>query len=324
MYESLFAAKKIAVLGDTILDHYIIGRTERVSPEAPVLVLQHESEYYRLGGSANVALNIAALGGQPYLISVLGADTAGNELKNLLEQQNISTNYLLEDSQRPTTLKTRFLARHQQLLRHDRESLADISEDLTQALLHKFELAIADGVQTLIFQDYNKGVLHKKLINAAMQLAQKRGLQTIIDPKKKNFDAYQGCTLFKPNLREVSEAVNINLDSSPLNFEAIAQAAQQLRAAYMAKYFCITLGAAGILLAYPDGSCRHFATKTRIIADVCGAGDTVVATLAMAMANHLDIDKAVQLANLAGGQVCEKIGVVAVDKNLLWQEWAQD
>jgi rfaE bifunctional protein kinase chain/domain len=324
MYDSLFAAKKIAVLGDTILDHYIIGRTDRVSPEAAVLVLQHESEYYRLGGSANVALNIAALGGQPYLISVLGADRAAGELKNLLAQHNISTNYLLEDAQRPTSLKTRFLARHQQLLRYDRESTADINAELTAKLLEKLELAIADGVQTLIFQDYNKGVLHKELISAAMAMAKNYGLQTIIDPKKKNFDAYKGATLFKPNLREVSEAMGLNLDTSPLNLEAIKQAAQQLRAAYAAKYFCITLGAAGILLAYTDGSCRHFPTKSRVIADVCGAGDTVVATLAMSMANNVDIEKAVQLANLAGGQVCEKIGVVAVEKKLLWQEWAQE
>jgi D-glycero-beta-D-manno-heptose-7-phosphate kinase len=316
-----FEGKKVVIIGDVILDHYVFGRVDRVSPEAAVLVLQHERETYRLGGAANVALNIKALGAEPFLLTVVGDDMAAGQLRELLAVEKIATDYILVDSTRPTSLKTRFLARHQQLLRHDRESTTDISAELKARLLLILRQLVAEkGVDIIILQDYNKGVLGEELIVDILAYAKSLNLLTVIDPKKRNFDAYRGCTLFKPNLREVGEALGEDFQENNLNLAALSAAGRGLQARLGCDYLCITLGAQGMLLLAGEMA-THVPTKMRAVADVCGAGDTVVSTLALALAAEMPILAAVRLANLAGGQVCEKIGVVAVDAAQLLEEW---
>jgi rfaE bifunctional protein kinase chain/domain len=316
-----FEGKKVAIIGDVILDHYVFGRVDRVSPEAAVLVLQHERETYRLGGAANVALNIKALGGEPFLLTVVGDDVAAGQLREILGTEKIAVDYILTDSTRPTSLKTRFLARHQQLLRHDRESTSDISEALKVRLMLSLRQLVAEkGVDIIVLQDYNKGVLGQDLILELLAYAKSLDLPTVIDPKRRNFEAYRGCTLFKPNLREVGEAIGTDFQENNLDFAALSAAARALQDRLACQYLCITLGAQGMLLLSGE-TATHVPTKVRAVADVCGAGDTVVSTLALALAAQMPILSAVRLANLAGGQVCEKIGVVAVDSAQLREEW---
>ncbi len=315
-YENL----PILIIGDVILDHYLVGKVERISPEAPVLVVNHEQEEYRLGGAANVALNIKALGANPILMSVIGHDSAGEELKQLLTKHEIDFSYLQISNKRTTSLKTRILARQQQLLRYDRESTEAIDESQTEEIIAATQQLLAENkAKAIVFQDYNKGVLQPNLIREIIKLAKQYNIPTITDPKKHNFWDYKGVTLFKPNLREINEALATNLSEKQINIENLQQAANQLQTRLVNEWTCITLGAKGIFIQ-KDNFAQHFPTQERSVADVCGAGDTVVSVLALGLAAAQDMRQVAQLANLAGGQVCEKIGVVAVDKTQLNQE----
>ncbi len=315
-YENL----PILIIGDVILDHYLVGKVERISPEAPVLVVNHEQEEYRLGGAANVALNIKALAATPLLMSVVGRDSAAQELKKLLEINDIATHFLQIDTERPTSLKTRILARQQQLLRYDRETTSAINSAQSQQIIKQTQDLLAKNqIKAIIFQDYNKGVLSPDLIQAIINLAQKYDIPTITDPKKDNFWAYKGVTLFKPNLREINDALNLNLSEKQINLKNLQAAANLLQNRLVNQWTCLTLGAKGIFIQ-KDNFAQHFPTQERAVADVCGAGDTVVSVLALGLAAGQDMATVAALANLAGGQVCEKIGVVAVDKIQLQQE----
>jgi len=315
-YENL----PILIIGDVILDHYLVGKVERISPEAPVLVVNHEQEEYRLGGAANVALNIKALGAEPILMSVVGNDSTAEALKKLLESSGISQNWLLTEPSRLTSLKTRILARQQQLLRYDRETTAAIGEDSNTKILVEIQKMLANNqIKAIIFQDYNKGVLNPNLISKIINLAKQYNIPTVTDPKKDNFWDYKGVTLFKPNLREINDALGANLSEKQINIEKLQKAANELQSRLVNEWTCITLGAKGIFIQ-KDHSAQHFPTQERAVADVCGAGDTVVSVLALGLAAAQDMGKVAQLANLAGGQVCEKIGVVAVDKTQLEKE----
>jgi D-glycero-beta-D-manno-heptose-7-phosphate kinase len=317
-YENL----PILIIGDVILDHYLIGKVERISPEAPVLVVNHENEEYRLGGAANVALNIKALGAVPILMSVIGQDTAAQNLSNLLIKNNIDNRYLQIEEDRQTTIKTRILARQQQLLRYDKESTHSIKTETAAKILTEIKNLLAQkAIKAVIFQDYNKGVLTTHLIKEIINLCKQNHIPTVTDPKKDNFWAYSGVSLFKPNLREVNEALGTNTTEKQINIENLQKISNQLQARLVNEWTCITLGAKGIFIQ-KNNTGQHFSTQERAVADVCGAGDTVVSVLALGLAAGQNMNEVAQLANLAGGQVCEKIGVVAVDKNQLVAELA--
>lgn len=322
--ENSFNTLNILVVGDVILDHYLIGKVERISPEAPVPVVSHETERYCLGGAANVALNIQALGATPHLLSITGQDEAHQQMLNLLKKNNISNHYLIKDSSRRTTLKTRVMARQQQLLRYDYENTHAISEVLQQKMLKKTEAIFSqESIDAFILQDYNKGTLPVSLIERLIALAKKWKITILADPKKANFLSYKGVDWFKPNLREINEGLGIAIDERVPDLSALKYAVGQLQKHLDNHYTLVTLGAKGLYASSPEES-DWVPTKERAVADVCGAGDTVISVVAVAVAAKLKWRTILKLANIAGGQVCEHVGVVAVDKQALLKEYREE
>lgn len=301
------------------------GKAERVSPEAPVLVLRQEEETRMAGGAANVALNVAALGVEPLLLGALGAgdEIANGHLRSILSASGISTAGLVEIAGRCTTVKTRFLAQGQHLLRYDKEDTAAIGSE-GAALWQQLEAWIAGGdITAMVLQDYNKGVLTPDSIERCLNLAKAADVPVIVDPKQANFFAYRGCELFKPNLREAMQAVHKTLRAD--NEADLYAIAAEIGEKLACRYVCITLGERGAYL-YERLQQRGrllAPLKKRHAIDICGAGDTVVSALSVAIAKSWDIEQAVQWANLAGGQVCERIGVVQADAAQLAREWAE-
>ncbi len=321
--EERFKDLNILIIGDIILDHYLVGNVERISPEAPVPVVLHQKEMFRVGGAANVALNIKAMGANPYLFSIMGKDMYGAKFRELLEDAQISTDYLIEDASHQTTCKTRVLARNQQLLRYDRELIKvptlAIQNQITQAIQ---KLVKTQKIAAIIFQDYNKGLLSPTIITAIIQIAQQNNIPTLVDPKKDNFWAYKNVTVFKPNLKEIKEALDLTLESNSLSLAILKEATKAIQHRINNNCTIITLGAKGIFgtnEVYTD----WVKTKVRQVADVCGAGDTVVAIIALGIAAGLPLASILALSNIAGGQVCEKVGVVPIIKKKLLEEYSE-
>lgn len=314
-----FTKVKVLIVGDVMIDRYLVGEVGRISPEAPVPVVNLKRTDDRLGGAANVALNIKALGATPFLCSVIGDDVAATVLRNLLKIENLSDEGIMSDTKRITTVKTRVLAKNQQLLRFDEEVTEDI-EDKTAAVFFEKIISIIEKQQidVVLFQDYNKGVLSEKLITALIDYCQKKNIPTTVDPKKKNFFAYKNITLFKPNLKEVSEALDYY--PNPDKIETLEKAAKMLYQRLNNTFTLITLSEKGMYLDNHTQSVL-IPTQPRNIADVCGAGDTVISVAALGLALGLDMKTTVILANLAGGIVCESVGVVPVDKTKLMFEY---
>jgi len=314
-----FSQLNIVVIGDVMIDRYLSGKVDRISPEAPVPVVHLRSEDNRLGGAANVALNIQAMGATPYLFSVIGEDDNGKLLEQLLPESNISAKYLLKHSDRVTTVKTRVLAQNQHLLRVDREDASPIKEPLAAQLMEQLRnLLDHKEIHLILFQDYNKGVLTPGLIREVMLEALRRDIPTAVDPKYDNFWAYRHVTLFKPNLREIQHQVDPHLKADLPSLQA---AAQEVSRRLGNAYTMITLSEKGVFVASKELS-EIIPTYERTIADVCGAGDTVISIMALGLAAKMDLSTIARLANLAGGQVCEKVGVVPVDKHQLAKEYA--
>ncbi len=305
-----FAGKRIVIVGDAMIDRYWHGRVDRISPEAPVPVVQFLRKEDRLGGAGNVALNVKALGGEAILCSVFGNDDETSAVAALFSDHQLSIDGIFFSAARKTTVKTRIVAGGQQLLRLDDESTFDLNPAETKSFLTCFG-QILDKKQpdAIIFQDYNKGVLTQKVIEKVMTEAQKRGIPTAIDPKKRHFFEYRGATLFKPNLKEVREALPFQIEPTEAD---LLSASQFLRDILGHKTTMITLSERGICTEN-GGVCSIWPTRPRAISDVSGAGDTVIAVAAMGLAAGFSIEKIARLANLAGGQVCESAGVVAVD-----------
>ncbi len=316
-----FEQLNILIVGDVMLDEYIFGNANRISPEAPVPVVLYEKADVRLGGAANVALNVKALGGNPLLLTVVGNDSAGQKLKKLLFNLGISNDYVIEsaDPNRPTTVKQRILAGTQQLLRLDTEVSSDVTDEDSEVLYETFSRILeAQSVQVILFQDYNKGVLTEHFIQKCIAQANKKGIATAVDPKLKNFFAYKNTTLFKPNLKEVRDGLGISVVPEIPSLRAASQA---IRKQLNHKITLITLSERGL---YVDENGTESVVPTshpRNIADVCGAGDTVISVAAMCVGLSLGIEQIAQLSNLAGGQVCEKVGVVSVNKQQLLDEY---
>jgi D-glycero-beta-D-manno-heptose-7-phosphate kinase len=306
----------ILVVGDVMLDRYMQGNVSRISPEAPVPVVLHHHTENRLGGAANVALNIAAMHSVPILCSVIGQDADGTTLEQLLQQNQLPTNGLVRSNTRITTVKTRILGNQQQMLRIDSEQTNDLTNEESDELLRRIPKLIRQfPIKTVILQDYNKGVLSANVIEQILAITRKHNIPVAVDPKKKNFFAYRGVALFKPNLKEIR-------DSSPFNIvpeaESLQRAADFLRQHLHHRITMITLSEHGLFMedhvAEKNGI---FPTHVRNVADVSGAGDTVISVAALALAAGWNLSDMALLANTAGGQVCGKIGVVPVDFDML-------
>lgn len=313
-----FNQLKVAVVGDVMIDAYLKGKVNRISPEAPVPVVSLTKTEQRLGGAANVALNLVALGTRPIMCSCVGNDSDAKLLIELLKNAGISDEGLVFSSDRMTTVKTRVIGNSQHLLRIDAEQTDAISAREEDELIAKVEAIMQKGIDVLIFEDYNKGVLTKRVISALISLSKKYNVITTVDPKQENFFEYKEVTLFKPNLKELKEGTNVSFDyvQNPDKFkEAVAILENQLNN----QISFITLSESGVYIKENTKE-FHFPAHLRNIADVSGAGDTVIAVASLILAAGAPVEYVAVVANLAGGLVCEESGVVSVDKKRLLQE----
>lgn len=304
-----FAERRLLVIGDAMLDHYIWGEAGRISPEAPVPVVGVRRESSRLGGAANVAHNVRALGGEPLLVSVIGRDDAGRGLRRELVRREIATEHLLVDPQRPTIKKTRVIARSQQIVRIDREDLSEIAG----AALEELSGRIADllpRVQGVVISDYGKGVVSKALIEHWLPRFRERDLPVCVDPKETHFHNYRGVTVLTPNVKEASFAAG-----RPIRDEAsLEEVGRTLLKQLQADYLLITRGEEGMTLFGRDGSLLHIPSVGMEVYDVTGAGDTVVSVLALALAAELEMRDATELANHAAGLVIRELGTATTTR----------
>ena len=315
-----FASTTILVVGDIMIDRYLTGKVERVSPEAPVPVVRLQSTEDRLGGAANVALNIKALGGNPILCSVIGQDAPAKKISRLLPEAGLTTEGILRSKARTTTVKSRILAQNQHLLRIDEEDDHDLAGSTQKKFMARIiKLMDTQQIDGILFQDYNKGVLPLNIIRSLLLEAIKRDIPTTVDPKYKNFWAFKRSTLFKPNLKEIRHQLDHSVNP---NLESLRKATKTLRQKLGNTHTMITLSEKGIFID-AEGISEILPTQERQIADVCGAGDTVISVATLGLATRLPIRETVMLSNLAGGQVCEKVGVVPVDKEQLLREYLQ-
>ncbi|HEY3385618.1 MAG TPA: bifunctional ADP-heptose synthase [Saprospiraceae bacterium] len=299
---------KALVIGDAMLDRYIYGSVDRISPEAPVPILSHQRTEIKAGGSANVALNLAAWGCDTTLIGLTGQDANADVLASLLEKNDIK-HHLFRSKSRPTTIKTRVVAASHHLLRIDEESdqyLNGIEED--EVLDHLLQYIISDKPDLIVLEDYNKGLLTEKVITAVIGKGRELGVFIAVDPKDKNFFAYRGVNLFKPNLREASQAAHKSLIVSDLT-----QLGSAWREQMEVQTLAITLGANGIYLQKGGGEVHVQPGRAIDVIDVCGAGDAVICSLALGIMSGLDLQSCGSLANLTGAYVCSHSGVVTVD-----------
>ncbi|MEY3243484.1 MAG: hypothetical protein RIR11_4923 [Bacteroidota bacterium] len=309
----------ILIIGDIMIDRYLSGNVTRISPEAPVPVVHFQQTFDRLGGAANVALNIKALGSTPLLCSVVGNDEDGRIFCNMLTELNISNEGIVIDPSRISTVKTRIVGNHQQMLRIDRENTFDLDDLTAKKILEKSNFLMEKyNIGAVILQDYNKGVLTLSVIQEIIAMAKKRGVPVAVDPKKHHFFAYKGVTLFKPNLKEVKDSVPFLVDS---NLDTLHKASSYLKEQLQNQWTMITLSEKGLFLdAQETEQGQIYPTTPRNIADVSGAGDTVISVAALGLAAGITPAEIAVLSNLAGGQVCERQGVVPVDKDLLNKE----
>ncbi len=305
-----FGKLSVLVVGDIMLDRYIQGHVDRVSPEAPVPIVEWESEVNRLGGAANVALNTVALGATTYLCGVLGKDQHSDCFFDLLNDTGIEPCWISQSSDRPTTVKMRIIAGNQHLLRLDTEVKHDlILEDESKLLENVSTLLTSKHIDVIILQDYNKGVLSESTISNITNLASKNNIPVCVDPKFNNFWNYKGVALFKPNLKEIRDVVSFAVSKEKHSLE---HAASHIEEKLHNNLTLITLSEDGVYAKDANGS-MLLSTLKRNVADVCGAGDAVIAIVSLALALGAEISEIANLANLAGGQVVEKVGVVPVD-----------
>ncbi len=313
-----FNDKRILVIGDVMVDAYIHGKVSRISPEAPVPIVNFDHSEDRLGGAANVALNLVALGAKPIICSVIGNDTHAEQLLHLLRKNNIAGDGLVQSSTRKTTVKTRVIGNNQQLLRIDSEQTNPINSDEEKELIDAVVNLIGTGVDAIIFEDYNKGVLTQRVITEIVHEAKRQNVITTVDPKKDNFLAYKGVTLFKPNLKELKEGLGIEF-RFPSDQNSFLKAVDTLELELNNEISFVTLSEHGVFIRKGENQFNDKA-HVRNIADVSGAGDTVIAVATLCLVAGFSIEQLAQIANIAGGLVCEKIGVVSIKKDELLQE----
>ncbi len=308
-----FKGLRIAVIGDMMLDCYFWGDVKRISPEAPVPVVEVENEFFRFGGAANVALNLLNLGAEPVPVGIIGNDNYGGIFSSLLEETGIKNDGILIDKSRPTTAKTRVIADSQHVVRIDKESKNYIDKSIQHKIITHIESQI-DKLDGIILQDYNKGVLTPSIIEKIISIANEHNVLITVDPKFNNFFAYKNVTVFKPNRKEAEDALGTKIKSD----EDVLSVGEKLLERLGAKHILLTLGEGGIAIFEKNKEIKRMPTKARKVADVSGAGDTVISTLTMALAAGADIMEASYLANYAGGLVCEEVGIVPIEYEKLF------
>ena len=303
------AGRRVLCIGDVMLDRYVYGHVDRISPEAPIPVLRVERESVTLGGAGNVARNIVALGGGVDFIGVIGSDQAGYDLAKQVSALPEIASYLLTDRTRPTTLKTRYVANGQQLLRADMEVAAKVSEEMEEQVLMRAKGALA-GCDVVILSDYAKGVLSPRVVAEIVKAAKAKGAKVLIDPKGRDFSTYRGATMLTPNRKELSEATGAAITS----VEDAEKAARTLIEQHDLQGVLAKLGGDGVCLVMKGEDAKHYRTATREVYDVSGAGDSVVATMALGLAGGLTLEESAELSNLAGSIVVGKIGTATVSR----------
>jgi rfaE bifunctional protein kinase chain/domain len=310
----VFAGCRILVLGDVMLDRYWWGNVSRISPEAPVPVVKKLRSTAVPGGAANVAVGIRSLGGSPTLIGVTGADEAGGELRRALQSRDVNPDHLIADPTRPTTVKTRVIAHSQHVVRVDEEETAPISFPLASQIMDRF-LLLLESADLVVISDYAKGLLNPDLLRRAIAEARRANCRVLVDPKGLDYAVYDGAYLIAPNYMEALAAAHISPDQS----DSVREAGQQLLARAAVEAVLITQGAAGMTLLERGQEPIHFPALARSVYDVTGAGDTVLATLSVALAREWPLRAAVQLANAAAGLAVEQVGTAAVEAQELWR-----
>jgi rfaE bifunctional protein kinase chain/domain len=308
-----FKGLNVAVIGDMMLDGYFQGNVKRISPEAPVPVVEVGNEFFRFGGAANVALNILGLGGIPLPVGVIGYDNDGTIFTSLMNEFNIKSDGIFVDESRPTTSKTRVIAQTQHVVRIDKESKEYLSRK-KQAEIYNYLEKHSSMLDAIILEDYNKGVLSASLIEKVITLAKAKKIIVTVDPKFNNFFVYKDVTVFKPNRKEAEDVLGMKIRTD----EDISEAGKRILGKLNSKYVLLTLGEEGIAVFENGKKERRMPTKARRVADVSGAGDTVISTLTMALAAGADIIEASFLANYAGGIVCEEVGIVPIELDKLF------
>ena len=305
---------KVLVLGDVMIDAYFYGSVTRISPEAPVPIVNLKHKEQRLGGAANVALNLKSLGAEPILCSIKGNDADGDLIKTLCRKNGL-VDALINDYSRKTTVKTRVIGNSHQLIRIDEEDTKDIDESV-EDLVYEAVNSLISEINVLIFQDYNKGLLTPTLIARVIELCIAKKVPIVVDPKFNNFFEYQGVTLFKSNKKELQQAENIG---KHLNVQVVKSVAGLVRKKLNASKIMTTLSEDGVLIIGENGTV-HLPAHARKIVDVSGAGDSVLSVAALCVACGVSDELTAALSNLAGGIVCEQVGVVPIDKDLLYAE----
>lgn len=312
-----FSTKRVLVIGDVMMDAYFMGKVNRMSPEAPVPIVDLSKKDARIGGAGNVALNLSALGAAPIICSVIGADHEGDQLIQLFHEAHISTEGIFASAHRRTTVKTRVLSNEKQLLRIDSEDIHLISETEESKLLQQITQIIESGIDGIIFEDYNKGVLTPTLIASVLELAKLHAIPTTVDPKKEHFFHYKGCTLFKPNLKELKEGLHVDFDFTQ-DKAAFLNAVEALEKRLENQISFITLSEHGVFIQ--DEEPIFVSAHPRNIVDVSGAGDTVIAVATLCLISGADAKNIAAISNIAGGLVCEHPGVVRIEKDSLLNE----
>lgn len=309
--------QKTVVLGDMILDSYQWGKVQRISPEAPVPVIEIQNEEYRLGGAANVALNLAALGAKVYAIGIVGSEANARTMRNLFKLHKLDSEGLVAEKERKTTIKTRIGAANQQIVRIDIEDKHWISESSENEILSRLapRLKIAD---LLIIEDYNKGLLSEKVIKESLKLCRKYKVPVAVDPKQINFFSYQAVDIFKPNFTELQTNVGKQLSSDEDFFAAANAVLQKIKC----KYLVVTRGAKGMYIFAPDRAMQHLPSFAREVYDVSGAGDTVISALGVAYSCGADIRTAAAFANHAAAVVCGKKGTATASSAEILRSYA--
>jgi len=310
---SRFANKNILVVGDLVLDHHIFGAVERISPEAPVPVVWANRETFLCGGAANVGLNLISLGAKVSLCGIVGRDHFGKTLFSLIKNGGINTSLIVKDNQRPTTLKTRIMAHHQQVVRVDWESVEFLSLRVNKLILNKIKKNL-NNFDAVIIEDYGKGVVNPTLVEELVSLSKKKKKIITVDPKEDHFDYYENVTALTPNLKEAQSAVNIKIRSK----DQIPFLGKMIMEKLRPQILLMTLGEDGMMVFF-DNHYHHIPTAALEVFDVTGAGDTVISAFTLALSCGAKYDQAAMIANLAAGIVVGKVGAATVNKKELFK-----
>lgn len=312
-----FAEKRVLVLGDVMIDAYMRGSVTRVSPEAPVPIVNLTKTEERLGGAANVALNLLALGAQPILCSMVGSGANWSLFRSLMDKRGLTLDGIIQSDERKTTVKTRVIGNNQHLLRIDDEEVTSLTEHQENQVIDRVNQFIG-SIDAVILEDYNKGVLTDRVIRAVIEMANKNDVLIAVDPKKDNFFSYENVTLFKPNLKELKEGLNVEFDlaTDKISFE---RAIDVLQEKLNNKISFVTLSEHGVFVQSSSNK-SYIPAHIRTISDVSGAGDTVISVATLCLAVGLAPQLIAEIANLSGGLVCEVSGVVPINKAQLMEE----